>query len=747
MINSFWPLNPSKVRAAGLKMLSAQGSMGRVALITNQPAPYRTPVFDLAVEQGLDLTILYCCRREMNREWEVPETKAPHVFLAGAPLRVGQKYIHLNFGVLAALKRIRPTIVVTSGFQPTHLLAFLWAKVNGARHVPMTDGTLESEANLTWVHKALRHWIFGRSSAYVAASDGGLALYDSYSAPKDLQFKSCLAIDNDHFRRPADVQETHDLMFCGRLEEVKRPMFVLDVAHEIAVRRGRTVRVLMIGAGSLEGAIRARAEQIRETVDVAFAGFVQQRDLPRYYWKAKILLVPSTWEPWGLVVNEGLAAGLFVMATPEVGAAKELLRTSSDGKVLEADPAQWAETAIQVLDMPSTSRVDLNRDRLLIEYTFARAAAALVSACRLVQRKRVAIVQRRLTHYRVPFFNELRDKLNARNIELELWHGEPTPSERKKRDGGQLNWARQLKTEYLFGSRLCWHELPPSLATADMVICPHESGLALTHRLLMRKGRQKFAFWGHGRNFQGTGSHLSEFVKRWEAPRADWWFAYTELSREHLTRCGVPSTKISVVNNSVAADSQITVDRSTLPRSRRAVFLGSLHAEKKVDFLVRSCDLVADRCEGFELVCVGAGPEQERLTEMARARPWLRMTGPLVGNAKAEVLATADVMVCPGMVGLNIVDAFHAGLPLITTRVNFHSPEIAYLEDGVNGLMSAATERAYADALVRVMTEPELLQRLQRGAKAAGEVLTLSNMVNGFAAGIVACLEEDGSRT
>ena len=69
---------------------------------------------------------------------------------------------------------------------------------------------------------------------------------------------------------------------------------------------------------------------------------------------------------------------------------------------------------------------------------------------------RLVILQRRLTHYRVPFFAALRERLADAGFELRLLVGQPHTSERSKHDAGQLDWAVPTPCHYTLGGRLCW---------------------------------------------------------------------------------------------------------------------------------------------------------------------------------------------------------------------------------------------------------------------------------------------------
>ena len=70
--------------------------------------------------------------------------------------------------------------------------------------------------------------------------------------------------------------------------------------------------------------------------------------------------------------------------------------------------------------------------------------------------KKVLIIQRRMTHYRIPFFNLLLNELLSRNISLIVAAGEGHISEQLKSDKGVLDWAHPLRTHYFFDGKICW---------------------------------------------------------------------------------------------------------------------------------------------------------------------------------------------------------------------------------------------------------------------------------------------------
>jgi L-malate glycosyltransferase len=366
--------------------------------------------------------------------------------------------------------------------------------------------------------------------------------------------------------------------------------------------------------------------------------------------------------------------------------------------------------------------------------------------------ERLLIVQRRLTHYRLPFFERLRERLAHDGVQLSLAVGQATPAEAQKHDGGTLAWAVDAPCRYLLNGRLCWQDLGRALAQADRVVITQENKLLNNLALLGGARRRPVALWGHGGNLQarpGLASRAAQGFKAHMSRRAQWWFAYTELSAQLFQGMQIAPERITVVNNAVDTQqlrSEVLAlsqrspaalrHEAGLPEGPLAVFIGSLYADKRLDLLLAAATLLHQQLPGFQLAIAGAGPLLESLRAQTAHSPWVHVLGPLQGTHKACLLATADLMLNPGLVGLGILDAFAAGLPLLTTDCGVHSPEIAYLQPGVNGLMCPPQAQALAEAALRLWHEPILAERLRQGSAAAASLYGLDQMVERFAAGV-----------
>jgi glycosyltransferase involved in cell wall biosynthesis len=332
----------------------------------------------------MDLRVIFCCRREPNRLWNLPRMEFNHAFLRERVRTVHGRYIHNNPDVLLALTRFDPQVVVGNGFNPTHGYALLWTMLRRRAYVPMTDGTLDSEKHLGPLHRHVRRFVYRRAPAMIAASRGGLALYRSYGVDERRCHLSCLCVDNDRFNaRLQTISKAWDFIVCGRLEPGKSPEFALQVAERCARILHRKTRLLFVGSGSLEAPLKAQASDMASSVEAHFHGFARQEDLPALYQSARVFLFPTRADVWGVVANEACAAGLPVIVTPQAGVAGELIIDGKNGYVRELNIDDWTACALRLLQHPARCTAFGRHAQLLVEaYHFDAAARGIAEAAR-----------------------------------------------------------------------------------------------------------------------------------------------------------------------------------------------------------------------------------------------------------------------------------------------------------------------------------------------------------------------------
>lgn len=348
-------------------------------IVTNIPTPYRNPVWNLLPRE--DYAVIFCAKKEGNREWVLPDLDCCHFFLRQnyESNDDGYNFVHNNPDIWKELNRLKPKIVITTGINPTHLYAFIWAKLHGARHIYMTDGTEWSEAGIGYFRRFMRRLISLGSSAGVAAGISGKRLLISYGFKADKVHISRLCAGSSNFNQIPFENRTYDVMFCGQFHERKLPYFFIEVCAEIKRRKG-CCRVLLIGNGPEREKMLNLLEFYQ--IDVTYPGFINAEILPNFYSQTKLLLFTTRLDAWGVVANEAMAAGTPVVTTPFAGVANDLVLDWETGRVLDLDVLCWADACLDLLSNPILWNAMSHSALAHVKsFTHASAAKSLIACC------------------------------------------------------------------------------------------------------------------------------------------------------------------------------------------------------------------------------------------------------------------------------------------------------------------------------------------------------------------------------
>jgi glycosyltransferase involved in cell wall biosynthesis len=227
----------------------------------------------------------------------------------------------------------RQDIVVLHGHaSPEMLLAAAACRMLTVPYLLRGDSQPQTTA-MGW-RRLVRHAL---ASFTVTGAAGALPIgqlnaefYDRYGNIP--QFPAPYSVDNDRFRTDSDAMRSKrterltslgldprrpTAIFSGKLTPRKRP---LDAVRAIGRCRGE-LNLLMLG----DGPLREQVRHFEARLPVRCVGFVNQAELPGWYASGDILVLPSEKEPWGLVVNEGMACGLVPVVSEAVGCAPDLV--------------------------------------------------------------------------------------------------------------------------------------------------------------------------------------------------------------------------------------------------------------------------------------------------------------------------------------------------------------------------------------------------------------------------------------
>lgn len=137
------------------------------------------------------------------------------------------------------------------------------------------------------------------------------------------------------------------------------------------------------------------------------------------------------------------------------------------------------------------------------------------------------------------------------------------------------------------------------------------------------------------------------------------------------------------------------------------LFLGRLGFEKRVDLLIEAFARLKRQQHNLSLIIAGDGPDEvvNQLKRLAAQVPNIHFTGFILGETKANVLASCDVFCSPSpyeTFGRTVVEAMASGIPVVTVDSGAVSE---YIFDGVNGYLVPPNDvEGLAHGIQKVLT-------------------------------------------
>jgi glycosyltransferase involved in cell wall biosynthesis len=325
----------------------------RVLAIASHPVQYMAPLFRrMAKEPALDLQVAYCSLRGATAGYD-PDFQASVQW--DVPLLDGYRWIEVtnkgsgeesfwglnNPGLRELIRNDKFDAVLC---YVGYVRASFWIACRAARsrRVAFLFGTdahslapRDAKRWKIWLKRELWPLLFRQADHIFVPSTGTLELLKSLGIQADRITLTPYAVDNDWWKAQS-AQVDRDavrarwgvgpnqplLLFCAKLQPWKRPLDLLRAFQQAALPDA-----LLIYAGDgLQGKqLEEEARRMRIQDRVKFLGFVNQSQLPALYTAADLMVLPSEYEPFAVVVNEAMCCRCPAIVSDQVGAGRDLV--------------------------------------------------------------------------------------------------------------------------------------------------------------------------------------------------------------------------------------------------------------------------------------------------------------------------------------------------------------------------------------------------------------------------------------
>lgn len=325
----------------------------RLLAIATHPVQYMAPIFRrMAKHPRVELQVAYCSLRgaeaghdpEFGREvqWDVPLLDGyewTHVPNKGSGDESFWGFNNPGLKEIIREGKFDAVICLTGYVRASFWIARKAAKRARAAFLFGGDAiTLESRDGKVWKKWFKRitwPYIFGLADQVIVPSTGAHDLMRSlgmseeritltpYSVDNEWWIGQAAGVDRTAERGKLGLQESElAILFCAKLQPWKRPM---DLLRAYAKARIPESKLIFAGEGPQKEELENEAVRLGVSERVVFLGFINQSSLPALYTVVDLMVLPSSYEPFAVVVNEAMCCGCPVMASDKVGAARDLV--------------------------------------------------------------------------------------------------------------------------------------------------------------------------------------------------------------------------------------------------------------------------------------------------------------------------------------------------------------------------------------------------------------------------------------
>lgn len=299
----------------------------RVFVLTDSPSPYQVEFFNEIEARGVyDLQVGYLRRRDPERQWNAQTIRHEAIALddaKGAWQCAREAMSSADLVVFNYYRHVYAEELMEQRTAHGGPWCF-WGERPGLRQ-PAWAGRLLRKWKLSKLHaSAVPIWGIGEF-----AVDGYRREFGDARSYCNLPYFS----DLERFKVQSQTTSERVFLFVGSLIE-RKGVDLLARGFVRLAREAPHVRLRIAGDGELRPLMTRIVGPVSERVE--FVGFKDWSALPELYASADVLCVPSRYDGWGLVVPEGLASALPVIATDRMGAGLEFIRTRENGWLIPA---------------------------------------------------------------------------------------------------------------------------------------------------------------------------------------------------------------------------------------------------------------------------------------------------------------------------------------------------------------------------------------------------------------------------
>ncbi len=400
-------------------MIEAKVQRPQVGIFCTHPIQYQVPIWKALANSGVATKVFYMteanAKPTQSEEfgaavaWDVPlfdgyesailsQSRSPNDLNCNAAIRACQKFIAGNFDT-----------VVVNGY--THLFEPLLSLIARAKGINVVmRGEFSEMRKTSTLKRSMRRFylrqIYSLVNAFCYIGTDARRHLISHGVPASRMFFSpyCVdtelldlqdrAFDRSACRAALGVQDDQIvLLSSGKLIKRKDPLLVIRAIDLLPEQLKSRIRLLIMGDGPLKAELEQSGRKLLGS-RVELLGFVNQSSIGKYFKAADMFVLGSSFETWGLVVNEAMQFGLPVVVSDAAGCVRDLVIEGRTGFSFKSQCDVDCAEKLSILLQDGNRRRSMGAEAKchIQGYTSYESARGLLEAIRSENSQRVTSV-------------------------------------------------------------------------------------------------------------------------------------------------------------------------------------------------------------------------------------------------------------------------------------------------------------------------------------------------------------------
>jgi glycosyltransferase involved in cell wall biosynthesis len=319
----------------------------RILILQNIITSYKTALFNELTKMLDGFEVAFIGVTEKRRDWTIDQANIQYSYTLLFNKAIDSvKQLRIFKETWRLLNRKQPDILILVGdySNPFGWAGMLWGRKNRKKMGFWFDSTYADHKRYWYLEGVkkifLRPFEFGitpgvKSKHYLETLGmDGTDIFTSGYAVDNNFYLDQYRIHKDnrkHLIKELNVSE-RNFLFVGRFSPEKNIISLLNAYNKI-IENDREWGLILVGDGPEKHAISDFIRQNELEDRVHLPGFIQQSEITKYYSVSNVMILPSTSEPWGLVINEAMICELPLIVSDRCGCHPELVKDSVNGFV------------------------------------------------------------------------------------------------------------------------------------------------------------------------------------------------------------------------------------------------------------------------------------------------------------------------------------------------------------------------------------------------------------------------------